>query len=110
MSRANFTQSDIDRISKAAARTGVPIVAEFIAPDDSKITITAGKGGTSGDPDGADLWLRDHHARATEGALIGSARDSLTAATGPTTGLGRADHLCAVSPVRPSSSPATMKP
>jgi hypothetical protein len=41
MSRAKFTQSDIDRISKAAARTGVPIVAEFIAPDGSKITITA---------------------------------------------------------------------
>jgi hypothetical protein len=69
MSRAKFTQSDIDRISKAAARTGVPIVAEFIAPDGSKITITAGKGGTSGNSDGAELdkWLRDHHARATEG-------------------------------------------
>jgi hypothetical protein len=69
MSRAKFTQADIDRISKAAAKSGVPIVAEFLAPDGSKITITAGKGGTTGDPDGADLdkWLRDHHARATEG-------------------------------------------
>jgi hypothetical protein len=69
MSRAKFTQSDVDRISKAAARTGVPVVAEFIAPDGSKITITAGKSGTTVDPDGADLdkWLRDHHARATEG-------------------------------------------
>jgi hypothetical protein len=69
MSRAKFTQSDIDRISKAAARTGVPIVAEFIAPDGSKITITAGKGGATGQPDDADLdkWLRDHHARSAEG-------------------------------------------
>jgi hypothetical protein len=69
MSRSKFAQSDIDRISKAAAKTGVLIVAEFIAPDGSKVTITAGKGGTTSDPDGADLdkWLRDHHARATEG-------------------------------------------
>jgi hypothetical protein len=69
MSRAKFTQSDIDRISKAAARSGMPIVAEFIAPDGSKITITAGKGGMTSDPDGADLdkWLREHHARAPEG-------------------------------------------
>jgi hypothetical protein len=68
MSRAKFTQSDIDRISKAAARTGVHIVAEFIAPDGSKITITAGKGGTSGNFDDTDLdkWLRDRDARATE--------------------------------------------
>jgi hypothetical protein len=69
MSRAKFTQSDIDRISKAAAKTGVPIVAEFIAPDGSKITITAGKGGASSNSDGADLdkWLKDYHARSAEG-------------------------------------------
>jgi hypothetical protein len=69
MSRSKFTQSDIDRISKAAAKTGVLIVAEFIAPDGSKITITAGKGGASGNSDGADLdkWLKDHHARSAEG-------------------------------------------
>ena len=50
-------------------RAGCSIVAEFIAPDGSKITITAGKGGASGDADGTDLdkWLRDHHARSTEG-------------------------------------------
>lgn len=69
MSRAKFTQSDIDRISKAAAKSGVPIVAEFIGPDGSKITITAGKGGASGNADGTDLdkWMRDRHARSTEG-------------------------------------------
>ncbi len=69
MSRAKFTQSDIDRISKAAARTGVPIVAEFLAPDGSKITITAGKGGTGGNSDGTDLdkWLRKHNACSVEG-------------------------------------------
>jgi hypothetical protein len=69
MSRAKFTQADIDRISKAAAKTGVLIVADFIAPDGSKITITAGKGGASGNSDSADLdnWLRDHHARSAEG-------------------------------------------
>jgi hypothetical protein len=69
MSRAKFTQADIDRISKAAAKSGVPIVAEFLAPDGSKITITAGRGDATGDGEGTDLdkWLRDHHARATEG-------------------------------------------
>jgi hypothetical protein len=66
MSRAKFTQSDINRISKAAAKSGVPIVAQFIAPDGSKITITAGKGEASGDTDGTDLenWLRNRDARA----------------------------------------------
>jgi hypothetical protein len=69
MSRAKFTQSDVDRISKAAAKSGVPVVAEFIAPDGSKITIAAGKGAASGDADGTDLdkWLRDHHARSAKG-------------------------------------------
>jgi len=69
MSRAKFTQSDVDRISKAAAKSGVPIVAEFIAPDGSKITITAGKGAATGDSDGTDLdnWLRVHNARAIKG-------------------------------------------
>ena len=69
MSRAKFTQSDIDRLCKAAAKSGVPIVAEFIAPDGGKITITAGKGGASGEGDGSDLdkWIKNHHARATEG-------------------------------------------
>jgi hypothetical protein len=69
MVRPRFTQSEIDRISKAAAKSGVPIVAEFVAPDGSKITITAGKGGASGNSDGNELdqWLRDHHARAPEG-------------------------------------------
>ncbi|MGO9849094.1 MAG: hypothetical protein ACLPKT_21570 [Methylocella sp.] len=68
MSRGKFTQSDVDRISKGAAKSGVPIVVEFIAPDGSKITITAGKGAASG-AGGTDLdkWMRDHHARATEG-------------------------------------------
>ena len=70
MSRSKFTQCDIDRISKAAAKTGVPIVAEFIAPDGSRIVITAGKGGASGNSDGTDLdkWLRDHHARPADGS------------------------------------------
>ncbi len=69
MSRAKFTQADIDRISKAAAKSGVPIVAEFVAPDGSKITITAGKGGARGEPGGTDLdkWLRDQDARSAEG-------------------------------------------
>jgi len=69
MSRARFTQSDIIRITKAAAKSGMPIVAEFIAPDGTKITITAGKGEASGKVDGSDLdkWIRDHHARSTEG-------------------------------------------
>ncbi len=69
MSRAKFTQADINRISKAAAKSGVPIVAEFVAPDGSKITITAGQGGTSGDGSCTDLdkWMKDHHARASEG-------------------------------------------
>ena len=69
MSRAKFTQSDIDRISKAAAKSGVPVVAEFVAPDGSKITITAGKGGANVNSDGTDLdeWLRDHNARSAEG-------------------------------------------
>jgi hypothetical protein len=68
MSRAKFTQTDIDRISKAAARSGVPIVVEFVAPDGSKVTITAGKG-EAGTADGTDLdkWMRDHRARSTEG-------------------------------------------
>lgn len=68
MSRAKFTQSDIVRLAKAAAKSGVPIVAEFIAPDGSKITITAGKGWVTADADGTDLekWLRNH-ARSTEG-------------------------------------------
>jgi hypothetical protein len=68
MARAKFTQADVDRISKAAAKSGVPLVAEFIAPDGGKITITAGKGGNS-DADGSDLdkWLRDHHARSAAG-------------------------------------------
>ncbi len=68
MSRAKFTQADIDRISKAAAKSGVPITAEFVAPDGSKITITAGKGKASGEADGSDLdiWLRDQHARSPE--------------------------------------------
>ncbi len=69
MPRSKFTQADIDRISKAAAKSGVPIVAEFIAPDGTKITITAGKGGVSGGSDGTDLdrWLRDHDAGSAEG-------------------------------------------
>ena len=69
MSRAKFTQSDIDRISKAAAKSGVPVVAEFVAPDGSKVTITAGKGEASGDAERTDLdkWMREHDARATEG-------------------------------------------
>jgi hypothetical protein len=69
MSRAKFTQSDVDRISKAAAKSGVSIVAEFIAPDGSKITITAGEGGASGEADSTDLdtWLRDHNARSVKG-------------------------------------------
>ncbi len=69
MSRAKFTQSDIDRISKAAAKSGVPIVAEFIAPDGSKIIITAGKGKAGDGADGTDLdtWMREHHAGSAEG-------------------------------------------
>jgi hypothetical protein len=69
MSRAKFTQAEIDRISKAAAKSGVPIVAEFLAPDGSRITITAGKGEASSDADGTDLdkWMRDHRARSAEG-------------------------------------------
>jgi hypothetical protein len=69
MSRAKFTQSEIDRISKAAAKSGVPITAEFVAADGSKITITAGKGEATGGADGTDLdkWMRDHHARSAEG-------------------------------------------
>jgi hypothetical protein len=69
MSRAKFTQSDIDRISKAAAKSGVPVVAEFVAPDGSKITITAGKGAATGDTDCTDLdkWLREYNARSAEG-------------------------------------------
>jgi hypothetical protein len=69
MSRAKFTQAEIDRISKAAAKSGVRIVAEFIAPDGSRVSITAGKAGASGDADGTDLdkWMRDHHARSAEG-------------------------------------------
>jgi hypothetical protein len=69
MSRPRFTQSEIDRISKAAAKSGVPIVAEFVAPDGSRITITAGKGGARGEPEGTDLdkWLRDQDARSAKG-------------------------------------------
>jgi hypothetical protein len=69
MSRAKFTQSDIDRISKAAAKSGVPIVAEFIAPDGSRVTITAGKGKASGGVERSDLdkWIEEHDARAIEG-------------------------------------------
>lgn len=69
VSRSRFTQSDIDRLSRAAAKSGLPIVAEFIAPDGSRITITVGKGGTSGEANCTDLdnWLRGHHARATKG-------------------------------------------
>jgi hypothetical protein len=69
MSRAKFTQADVDRISKAAVKSGVPIVAEFVAPDGSKIIITAGKDGASGDGNGTDLdkWLRGHHARSAAG-------------------------------------------
>lgn len=70
MSRAKFTQTDIDRISKAVARSGVPIVVEFVAPDGSKVTITAGKGEVGGGTaDGTELdkWMRDHRARSTEG-------------------------------------------
>ena len=67
MSRAKFTQSDIDRICKAAAKSGVPIVAEFIAPDGSKIAITASKDAASGDGTHLDKWLRGHHARSTAG-------------------------------------------
>jgi hypothetical protein len=69
MSRAKFTQSDIDRISKAAAKSGVPVVAEFVAPDGRKITITAGKDGASGQAEGTDLdkWLREYNARSAEG-------------------------------------------
>jgi hypothetical protein len=66
MSRARFTQADIDRISKSAAKSGVPIKAEFVAPDGSKIIITAGNGPASGDGD-LDKWLRDHNARSAEG-------------------------------------------
>jgi hypothetical protein len=69
MSRAKFTQADIDRISKAAAKSGVPIVAEFLAADGSKITITAGQGKATGDAEGTELdkWMRDHRARSAEG-------------------------------------------
>ncbi len=69
MSRARFTQADVDRISKAAAKSGVPIIAEFIAPDGSKITIKAGRDDASGEADADDLdkWLRDHHARSAAG-------------------------------------------
>jgi hypothetical protein len=69
MTRSKFTQSDIDRISKAVAKSGVPIVAEFVAPDGSKITITAGKGGASGNTNSTELdkWLRDHNAHSAEG-------------------------------------------
>ncbi len=70
MSRPRFTQADINRISKAAAKSGVLVVAEFIAPDGSKITITAGKSAGGGDADctGTDLdqWLRDHNARSAK--------------------------------------------
>jgi hypothetical protein len=67
MSRAKFTQADIDRISKAAAKSGVAIVAEFMASDGSKITITASKGEASGNADDLDKWMRNHRARSTEG-------------------------------------------
>lgn len=69
MSRAKFTQAEVDRISKAAAKSSVPIIAEFMAPDGSKITITAGKDGASGDGNGTDLdkWMKDHHARSAAG-------------------------------------------
>ena len=47
---------------KRRRRTAMPIVAEFIAPDGSKVTSTAGKGWVTADADGTDLdkWLRDH--------------------------------------------------
>lgn len=68
MARAKFTQAEIDRISKAAAKSGVPIVAEFVAPDGSKIIIIAGNNGTRGESDSSDLdqWIRDRDARASE--------------------------------------------
>ncbi len=68
MPRAKITQADVDRISKSAAKSGVQITAEFVAPDGSRIIITAGKAGTSGDTDCTDLdkWMRDHHARSAE--------------------------------------------
>ena len=55
MSRAKFTQSDVHCISKAAAKSGVPVVAEFIAPDGNKIIITAGRSGMDDEGDGTDL-------------------------------------------------------
>jgi hypothetical protein len=69
MSRAKYTQSDIDRLSKAAAKSGVPITVEFVAPDGSRIIITVGNGGASGKSESTDLdkWLRDHNAGSAEG-------------------------------------------
>ena len=69
MARAKFTQSDIDRISKAAAKSDVSIVVEFIAPGGGRVNITARKAGASGDGEGSELdkWLRDHDARSAEG-------------------------------------------
>jgi hypothetical protein len=66
MSRARFTQSDIDRISKSAARSGVPIRAEFVAADGSRIIITAGKRPEGSDGD-LEKWLSDHNAYSAQG-------------------------------------------
>ena len=43
MSRARFTQSDADRIAKAAAKYGVTIRGEFFGQDGSKAVLYAGK-------------------------------------------------------------------
>jgi hypothetical protein len=69
MPRVRFTLSDVVRLSKAAAKSGVPITAEFVAPDGSKIIITAGNGSADGDASGSDLdkWLGNHHARSASG-------------------------------------------
>lgn len=53
-SRVGVTQAEVNRLAKAAAKYGVPVTVESIAPDGTKTIVTAGKAGEqNGDePDG----------------------------------------------------------
>ena len=68
MARAKFTQSDADRIAKAAAKYGVSIRGEFFGPDGTKAVLYAGKADkVSGERTCAndlDQWIATHENAA----------------------------------------------
>ncbi len=60
--RIDFTQAELNRMAEAAAKYGVPITVERVAPDGTKVTATAAKASNGDRTNDLDRELQEFEA------------------------------------------------